>query len=205
MKIKDLFEGEVVQGKFGKSHEVNTDIEIPKGYESFHVKKISDKVSAIIGVKKGGKEVQISTGHSELMDKLAKEYNSGGKGGTGIKPITMTQAFGSSGLNIIVDNGFKLLEKPGYFEDMENEEGKYKPISEIGMKKIEREFKKAGQELKTYTSKEIFGSDPRGPLQSFRHKPEEMTFIIEFSNGKRYLVDRTGASSYIRMWAYIES
>jgi hypothetical protein len=206
MKIKDIInEGEVVQGKFGKGA-TNSSVEIPQGYESFYVKKVSDTVAAIYGVKKDGKEVKISTGHAKLMDALAKEYNAGGKAGTGIQQISMTKAFGSEQLGVLDDAGIKLVEKPFYWEDVDqaNAQEKYKPITEVMFKKVQRELKKSGHELKVYSGKEIFGSDKRPEHCQVHAKfPKEPMFVVQFSDSK-YLCDTTGARSYIRNWALIK-
>jgi hypothetical protein len=203
MKVQEILnEGDVVKGNFGSGPK-NDGIDIPKGYKSFKTEDSGPKSAKLIGVKADGTEKVISTGHKELIVALAKEYNSGGKGGTGLQPISMMQAFGSKAMNILHDAGIHFMEKPDYFETLEKNEGKYKPLNQVTFKKVEKELKKAGMELSTFTSKEIYGADPRGPQVSFKHKPKADICVIEFSNGKRYLVDTTQANTYIRMWILI--
>ena len=192
-----LLEGDVVKGNFGKGTE-NADIEIPKGYKSF---KTDGK--KIIGVKDDGTEKVISsTSDEKLAQALAKEYNSGGKGGTGLKKVSMMQAFGSAEENILADAGIHFFEKPSYFEDLEKTSGKYKPITQIMFKKVQKELKKNGLELVEKTAKEIYGYDPSGPLKSYTKKPKEEIYVITFANGKRYLCSTHGANTYC-MWAEV--
>lgn len=203
MKVQEILnEGDVVKGNFGSGPK-NDSIEIPKGYKSFKTEDSGPKSAKLIGVKADGTEKVISTGHKELIVALAKEYNSGGKGGTGLQPISMMQAFGSAVMNILHDVGIHFMEKPDYFETLEHPEGKYKPLNDVTFKKVEKELKKTGIELKTYSSKEVYGADPRGPQVSCRNKPEDKVCIIKMENGKRYLVDTTQANTYIRMWILI--
>ena len=121
------------------------------------------------------------------------------------KQITLMQAFGSKEMNILNDAGIKLSEKP-YWEDFE--EGGYyedRNIHDIKLKKIEREL---GFKLPVFTGKEVFGVDqkPKGALATVKGGDTSKfpnMFIIEFSDGTRYLVDSTQANTYIRMWQKI--
>lgn len=204
MHVRELFEADdkVVPGRFGKA--TNPDIEVPKGYKSFYTKKVSAKgATAIIGVKDDGSEHRISTTSSEeLAVKLAKEYNSGGKGGTGLKRISLTKAFGSHPLNALEDAGIKLLEKPGVWADLERD-NKYRPLSELEFKKAKNALADAGYKLKTYTDEELWGGTPKGPLVSPKKMPKEECIVVKLSDGREYLVDNTGASTYFRNWRKI--
>jgi len=224
MLVRELLEAEVVTGKFGKAH--NPDIEVPKGYDSFFVKPVG-KNFAIYGVKSDKSEHRISTTSSkELADGLAKEYNSGGKGGTGLKKMSLMQAFGSNELNAAHDAGISLYEKPTYWSDL-TKDGKYRPLSDTELQKV----KKAVGKIHEYEAMDVFdfwlnddGSVEgnkkivHGPLadKSPNFKPAGNMFIVDFadsfSDGKdtdkpygRYLVDLTGASKYIRNWRKIGS
>ena len=206
MKIKDIIqEGDVIKGKFGKGAK-NPDIEIPPGYKSFKTQKRSDKVSALIGVKADGTEKVISTGHTEAIEALAKEYNSGGHAGTGIQSVSMLQAFGSEQMNILHKIGVHFMEKPFYWEDLDRSDSQtgYKPITEITYKKLVTALKKSGYELPVYSGKEIFGSDKRPKHCQVDAKfPKESTFVVKFDDAK-YLCDTAGAKSYIRNWVLIK-
>jgi hypothetical protein len=200
MTFKEYLIESVIQGKFGKNNSKNENIDIPKGYDSFYVKKISDNTGKIIGVKSDGTEHTISSGHYKLMTALAKEYNSGGKGGTGMKKMSLTQAFGSSLLNVMSDLNIKIIEKPSYFENIR----KQTSINELQLKKIEKAL---GYKLKSFNADEIFkkgANDLKNtyPQQDAKHPKE--SFIVKFQSGNNYLADTTGASSYIRNWAYIK-
>lgn len=201
MKLQDLLEGDVIKGKFGKNIQ-KSDVDIPKGYDSFYAKKLpSGKGGQIIGVKSDKSEVVISTTSDlSLADMLAKEYNSDGKGNTGIQPMSMMQAFGSSGLNTIHDLGITMIEKPSSFEEI-REDAK---VNDLQLRKLKKQMK-----IKIYFDWEIFGKKmddtetEKGPLMDAKF-PKEETFIIEFyGTDNHYLVDTTGASSYIRNWAFI--
>lgn len=118
------------------------------------------------------------------------------------EPISIRQAFGSEMANSIEDLGVRFAEKPSYWEDLEGN-GPYadRAVDELGLKRIQKQL---GYRLNTYTTADIYGSDPRGPMTSVRHMPEESVFIIEFSNGKRYLCNKDGARTYIRNWTAIK-
>jgi len=49
------------------------------------------------------------------------------------KKISMAQAFGSSGYNVLADAGIKLVEKPSYWADLER-----KPIGEVTFQKVKQ-------------------------------------------------------------------
>ena len=112
------------------------------------------------------------------------------------EPMSMLQAFGSDQANIINSLGISLVEKPSYWEDL-------KGIGDLNLAKLSKLLKRSGYNLKTYSTKDIYGMDPKGPQSSVLKMPPEEMFIIQFMNGNRYLVDRIGARSYIRNWAKI--
>jgi hypothetical protein len=199
MKIHEV----VIQGNFGKGA-ANPDVDIPQGYDSFYAKKIGNNGGMIIGVKSDGSEYKISTTSDiRLADALAKEYNSGGTADTGMQKLSMTQAFGTTGLNAIKDVGAEIIEKPSYYSYIQ----KRAPIDELQFKKIQ---KRLGHEIPEYTTQEVFGKfvndqddSASHPLNTVKWFPEEETFVLKFQTGSRYLVDTTGARSYIRNWAYL--
>lgn len=209
MQIKQLFKFHnqvseaVIKGNFGKKTGVERDvgIEVPPGYDRFEIDhKQGAKSATILGIK-GDKATRLSTGPIELIKVLVRAYNNGGKTDADIQPLTMTQAFGSSGLNVLVDLGVKLAEKPTWSDFESNGIFAKAPyiISEPVLKKIEKKLA-----LKTYTSKELFGVDGRPKsMLSNADLPDEETFIVDFGNGDRWLVDTGGARSYIRSWAKI--
>jgi len=131
------------------------------------------------------------------------------------KKISMAQAFGSEAYNILADAGIKFHEKPSYWQDLES-----KAIGEIGQKKVENLLKQAGVGLEEYAAWEIYSIDPdsqyahiKGPLQTVENMPDPKVFVIydlpyKGSEGEikvgTFLVDRQGASSYIRFWRQIK-
>ncbi len=119
------------------------------------------------------------------------------------KQISMLKAFGSEAMNILdeVLPNRSFYEKPSYFEDI-GQDARH-VLSEFEMRKLQQAFNQAGLELPTYTAAEIFHtSKPKHPMQD-ADLPYEKTFIIEFPTGEKYLADRTGARSYVRMWMAI--
>lgn len=118
--------------------------------------------------------------------------------------ISALQAFGSHEMNILHDAGIHFLEKPDYWEDLDRKEDKYQPISEIIFKKVEKELAKRGYKLVTLKAEDVYGIEPKRPTSAYVKKPQEQCYVLEFSNGKRYLCDRTGANTYTRMWALIK-
>lgn len=207
MRFKEyLLEGDVIKGDFGKGHSVDG-IEIPKGYKSFYAKRIGTKNSAqIIGVKADGKEVVISTTTFELAEALAKYYTTG-KTTKDLAPVSASSAFTNDGYNILRSLGFVFLEKPDTLSYVRNT----RKIDQVSMKKIERVFKEYGLKLNEYDSEKIYGenitSDEmlKSTMKSVKWKPEEDIFIVKFSKtGNRFLVDGSGAKTYIRFWMFIK-
>jgi hypothetical protein len=200
MKINEITEG-VVQGNFGSSKEANPDIGVPEGYDSFYAIPLKNSNGGqIIGVRSDGAEVVISTTSDiRIADALASEYNSGGKSGSGIQSISLTKAFGSDGLNTMEELGIKLLEKPSYFSDIRQRGA----IDELQFKKLTNQM-----EIPTYTDVDIFGrhmndkGSNANPQADANHPAK--TFVVVFRTGNKYLADTSGASSYIRMWGYLD-
>jgi hypothetical protein len=77
-------------------------------------------------------------------------------------------------------------------------------VDEVALQRAKSAFKKHGMGLPEFTTQELYGKEPRGPLVSIAHKPAVTTFIVTRGNGRRYLADTTGANTYIRMWAGIQ-
>lgn len=182
-------EGEVIQAKFGKGVK-NLGIEVPPGYDRF----MADG-KKIIGIRGKEHKVVSTTSDERLAQELVRIYN-GGEASVTIKPMSLLQAFGSPEINIAHDLGIKFIEKPSYFEDIDQED----QVNELQLRRLKNELHKAGVALKTYDSSEIWGADPRGPLQTAKHMPEDRMAIVKMKSGKRYLIDTTGANTYIRMW-----
>lgn len=122
----------------------------------------------------------------------------------GMKKLSLLQAFGSPGINIIKEvlPNKNFIEKPDYFESIRN--NKDSTIGEFELHRIQKAFQKVGIPLPIYTAHELFGTDnPKYPMVD-AWQPDEKTFIVEFPSGKRFLADTTGAQSYIRMWMSIQ-
>jgi len=199
MRSSEFISEAVVQGNFGRA-ETNNSIKIPQGYASFYAKKLGKSSGEIVGVKADGSKHRISTtSNFQLADALAKEYNSGGTAGTGIKSTSMLQAFGSKGLNLIKDLNIPILEKPSYFNDIRRRGA----VSEIQYAQLKRHIS-----LPEYTDVDVFGKkvddmdDNANPLAKANLLDD--TFIIHFTtSNNKYIVDTSGAKSYIRNWAYL--
>lgn len=204
MKLSEILrEGDVIKAEFGKRKgvEKDTGIEIPKGYDRFELDG-----KKIIGIKGDKKTVVSNVSDVALGRELVKTYNNGGKSDSGIKQVSMLQAFGSPELNALHDVGIKLTEKPSYWEDFEGDGYAAKNnIHQLALKKAER----AAGKFKVYKGADLFdaknGSDkPRGPLVKPSFMPTENMFIVHFAfDDSRYLCDTTGANTYIRNWQKI--
>lgn len=134
------------------------------------------------------------------------------------KQISLAQAFGSEAYNVLANAGVKLHEKPSYWSDLDRTK-----MGEHGLKRIETILADEGIELEEYAGWEIFSINPdssssyvKGPMQRVENMPDPKVFIIydlPYSDERRgveepqigtFLVDRTGASSYIRFWRQID-
>jgi hypothetical protein len=193
-------EGEVIRPDFSRGKSVeNPNITAPRGYDRFEVDG-----KKIIGIKNSKKAVVSTTSDERLARELVMIYN-GGKASTELKPISMLQAFGSKQLVDSEKMGIKLAEKPGHWDDFEEYGFAAKNnFNEIKLKKLEKAIGK----LKTYRGVDIygkttFGDKPRGPLARTIFMPPEDMFIVKFDDGTRYVVDKTGAMTYIRNWQKI--
>lgn len=137
-----------------------------------------------------------------------------GKGGPKFQtqiaePISLSKAFGSEGYNLLKDNGIKLIEKPSYWESLEQNR-----LGDLGFKKVEKLFQQAGIDLPQYDAWEVFSIDPDveppmiGPLATVENMPPKGVFVIRNllykvsgeAKTASFLVDNQGAESYIRFW-----
>lgn len=133
------------------------------------------------------------------------------------EPISMAQAFGSEAYNVLANAGIKFHEKPSYWSDLERS-----ALGEHGQKRVEKVLADAGIKLEEYPAWQLYPIDDmdpddyvRGPLQTVENMPEQKVFIIydlpysDLRHGVQdprvgtFLVDRQGASSYIRFWRQI--
>lgn len=122
-----------------------------------------------------------------------------------MKRLSMAQAFGSNEYNIIKDEGFTFVEKPSYFQDLQRN-----PITNNDLRTIEYALEEHGFDLNVYSDKQIFGfpisEEHSGPQKSVHWKPEENVFLIQMTRSNNlYLVDKQGASKYIRFWLGVEN
>jgi hypothetical protein len=117
-----------------------------------------------------------------------------------VKPVSMMQAFGSPEMNVLDSVGIRLNEKPSYWEDLDQD----RVIDQVSFARLKKALAKENIRLPEYSSKEIYGRDPRGPQVSVSNMPQENMLIINFENGNKYLVDTSGARTYIRYWSKIQ-
>jgi hypothetical protein len=104
--LKDLFDGEVIHGKFEqklrsqKGMYKNPDIEPPvsrkdkKPFDRFEVRKHkSGKSASIYGIRKNGYEEDVGSTTAEFADVLASAYNAGGYTSRDIQKIPLSDLF----------------------------------------------------------------------------------------------------------------
>jgi hypothetical protein len=196
MRIKELLnENTILQ--FPGSGVDNPSVKIPKGYDRFELDHTAGRnVASIVGIN-GARKVRISAGPVELMRELVKVYN-GGKSSVQLEPKSVMQATGSDEINALSGLNKKMCEKPGYWSELSDDDC---TIDEVAVKRLEKALKKT---LPVYTGHDVYGpaGRPKNPQAEVRTMPSEMMFIIDI-DGDRYLVDRTGANSYIRSWLRI--
>jgi hypothetical protein len=137
--------------------------------------------------------------------------------------VPLRNLFGGSEYNIIRDMGFHFMEKPSYFSDLYSRSAEKYTISKGNIAAIERNI---GRKLYKYSLEDILeGSSSRKGIvyniladtvfdAPYSPSSDEETFIViaddddnasEFSYkaGDMFLCNKTGATSYIRMWMRI--
>jgi len=138
---------------------------------------------------------------SLMPDRVPEEVLAQGKP----KKISMMEAFGSQEMNDIADIGIKLQEKPGYLSEI---------TTGMSSSQIPDVEKAIGYKLNSYNLADVVKKPdfvaadeiyPQGELIKSALKNDDQMFILWDPETKaRYLVDRTGASSYIRNWTKID-
>jgi len=114
-----------------------------------------------------------------------------------MEKIPMHQMFGRPEYAAIRDAGFKFDEKPGYMSEIDKE---------INVRDIQTIEQTIGRKLNSYEMSNILikykGEYYPQSNAKFESLKNDETFILwDTETNDRYLVNRTGASSYIRMWA----
>jgi hypothetical protein len=100
--------------------------------------------------------------------------------------------------------GISLFEKPSYFDDFVfSQWAKKYNVTPQQIQQLAKELKKHGHRLKLYTDDEIWGREPRLPVSMVKELPPEEMALVKLGNGDIYLIDTTGASTYIRFWAKV--
>ena len=120
-----------------------------------------------------------------------------------MQPVSLKSVFGSQEMNDL-DGFVNFKEKPSYLQDIDN------MTPEITAKDIPAVEQAIGYKLNTYRIGDVIKRSksgeiyPQGDLIHDALKNDDQTFILwDPDSGNRYLVDRTGAQSYIRMWTKI--
>jgi truncated hemoglobin YjbI len=184
-------------------------MEVPKGYASFYVQEISPTVSKIIGVKPNGVEVEISRTSTEGAHALAKHYNSGGRGG--VQSVSLMSAFGTPVMQELDANGYHMMEKPGYFQEVVNDKKYHVPVSAI--RKLEQ---KMNMKIPVKPMKDAVKQFRDGNFYPQGDRISDLETVILIHPGEKnkwgeetikpgsvFLADRGGAKKYYRAWALI--
>lgn len=204
MNVRDLInivEGEISSFPQNKRFDVTkTGVEIPKGFDSFYTKDVSDNISHIMGIRPNGQHIQISTTTKELADILAKAYNTGGKSNVSIEKVSMVSAFGSKIENAFYDMGVKFAEKPDSWQEIKDnyscsEDQLQKVISIVGKIPELDSFDFFNNPTKHYPLSDIVSGLPEFCIVKYHHM-----------NGKtfdKFVADKAGNKTYFRMWLYV--
>ena len=186
MKLKDLYENNIITGQFGSNTPDDSGIDIPKGFSSFYTKNVGTNAAQIIGVRPDGTEKIVGTTQRDMAPIIAKHYNSGGKSGSGIRKVSLTQAFGSDFMkNLEQHTDQRMHEKPTDWQDIT------RTITQLDLRRM-------GINLPVKDAEDYF-VDRIQPLADINGRMPE-TSIVVLPNGQKFIADRSGASSYARMW-----
>ena len=129
--------------------------------------------------------------------------------------VSFSSVFGSEAHNALTAAGINFKEKPSHWSELADN-----PLGDDGLQKVKKALANAEIRLEEYAAWEIYPINPdrrgdrvKGPLQSVENMPDPSVFIIydlPYSDERggepkvgTFLVDRTGASSYIRFWRQI--
>lgn len=191
MRIDEIM-GNVVP--FPSSKTAASRIDVPAGYDSFYTKEAGPTSAHIMGIRPDGRHVQVSTTSRELASILAKAYNQGGRSDVAIKPVSLTQAFGSDVVRAFDDMGVRFSEKPDSWDTVKEEAS----CSAAQLARVDSEVggipEVSPEEVFTGSSK-----SPRGTIIP----AAPATVVMTMPNGDRFLADRGGGTKYYRMWLHV--
>lgn len=170
-------------------------VDVPQGYDSFYARDAGPTTAHIMGIRPDGRHVQVSTTTRELANILASAYNRGGTTSVDVKPVSLTQAFGSDAERAFEEMGVRFAEKPDSWAWI-------KQRASCSADQLWRVGQMIGG-LAEVSPEELFVNPLRAhPMASTNdHLPE--TVVLAMPNGDRFVADRGGSRSYYRMWLYV--
>lgn len=170
-------------------------VDVPAGYVSFYAQDAGPTTAHIVGIRPNGRHVQISTTTRELADILAKAYNQGGNTDVAIKPVSLTQAFGSDAARVFDNMGVRFAEKPESWQEIKQRASCSSD-----------QLWKAGQALggiSEVVPQELFLRHANPKPMNSTHDNLPDTVVLVMPNGERFVADRGGSRSYYRFWLYV--
>ena len=169
-------------------------IDVPAGYDSFYTKEAGPTSAHIMGIRPDGRHVQVSTTSRELAGILAKAYNQGGRSDVAIKPVSLTQAFGSGVVRAFDDMGVRFSEKPDSWDTVKQEAS----CSAAQLARVDSEV--GG--IPEVSPEEVFAGSTKSPLGTITANAPGAV-VMTMPNGDRFLADRGGGTKYYRMWLHV--
>ncbi|MEY4332171.1 MAG: Cyanophage [Bacteroidota bacterium] len=143
-------------------------------------------------IQKGGRSLVWEPIDEAKIYQFPTEKTSGEK-----QPELVPMDFGGGDeYDILKSLGVHLMEKPDYFEYLDQDG---KPITSLDLRKIQKAL---NRKLSIYTEKQLYGRPINGTSAKLIMQPED-TFILQKDNGRYYLANRAFARTYIRLWAPI--
>jgi len=173
------------------------------------VNEILNEGNVIKGPWGDKKIAKDSDGYGTMFDLETGEKVSKPVDTDDLEQMPLRKAFGGSEYNNIVEMGYEFNEKPSYFSSIRKE------ISKGKLGTVQREI---GRKIHMYAMEDILVPHngmyyPQSTANWNVLNDDEETFIVratknspdihDYRAGDMFLANRTGASSYIRMWMRI--
>ena len=192
MKLHEIDDNVIPFPQKGKSAST---VDVPKGYSSFYTKKAGPTTSHIMGIRPDGTHVSISTTSHEVADALAKAYNRGGVSDLDIRPVSMSQAFGSEAAKAFGRLGVRFVEKPSNWEEIKQE-------ATCSRDQLWKVGEMLGGLPEVHPGEMFLRPRDALPMNAARSELPD-TVVLSMPNGDTFVGDRGGSRNYYRRWLYV--